>query len=78
MIAPVQHIDTVVLGAGPAGIAASIAAARKGLQVILIEQNAYPGGKATAAEVGTVCGLYRNATTEVSEFLVKGFAKEFA
>jgi hypothetical protein len=74
----VLHTDTVVLGAGSAGIAAAVAAARKGLQVILIERNAYPGGKATAAEVGTVCGLYRNSKNESSEFFVKGFAREFA
>ena len=36
------------------------------------------GGKATAAEVGTVCGLYKfNKKTE-PEYIVKGFAKEFA
>lgn len=74
----IQHTDVVVLGAGSAGIAAAIAVARKGLQVTLIERNAYPGGKATAAEVGTVCGLYRNSKNEPSEFIVKGFAREFA
>lgn len=74
----IQHTDVVVLGAGSAGIAAAVAIARKGLQVTLIERNAYPGGKATAAEVGTVCGLYRNSKNEPSEFIVKGFAREFA
>jgi hypothetical protein len=74
----IQHTDVVVLGAGSAGVAAAVAAARKGLQVILIERNAYPGGKATAAEVGTVCGLYRSSKKEGSEFIVRGFAKEFA
>lgn len=72
------HTDVVVLGGGSAGIAAAVAAARKGLQVVLIERNAYPGGKATAAEVGTVCGLYRFNKKENAEFLVKGFAREFA
>ena len=74
----IQHTDVVVLGGGAAGIAAAVAAARKGLQVILIERNAYLGGKATAAEVGTVCGLYKFNRTENSEFIVRGFAKEFA
>lgn len=74
----VLHTDAVVLGAGSAGIAAAVAIARKGLQVILIERNAYPGGKATAAEVGTVCGLYLNSKSESSQFIVKGFAREFA
>ncbi len=73
-----QHTDVVVLGGGSAGVAAAVGAARKGLQVTLIERNAYLGGKATAAEVGTVCGLYKFNKKEVPEFIVKGFAKEFA
>jgi hypothetical protein len=74
----ILHTDIVVVGGGSAGIAAAVAAARKGSQVILIERNAYPGGKATAAEVGTICGLYKFNKKEESEFIVKGFAKEFA
>jgi len=74
----VQHTDVVVLGGGSAGVAAAVAAARKGLRVTLIERNAYLGGKATAAEVGTVCGLYHFSKNEKASFIVKGFAKEFA
>ena len=74
----VQHTDVVVLGGGSAGVAAAVAAARNGLRVILIERNAYLGGKATAAEVGTVCGLYHFSKNEKASFIVKGFAKEFA
>ena len=74
----VQHTDVVVVGGGAAGVAAAIAAARKGLQVMLIERNNYLGGKATAAEVGTVCGLYHFSKNETSTYIVKGFAKEFA
>ncbi len=73
-----QYTDVLVLGGGAAGIAAAIAAARRGSKVILIERNAFLGGKATAAEVGTVCGLYTFSKTEKTEYLVKGFAKEFA
>jgi hypothetical protein len=74
----VLHTDVVVLGGGSAGVAAAVAAARKGLRVMLIERNAYLGGKATAAEVGTICGLYHFSKNERSEYIVKGFAKEFA
>jgi len=74
----IHHTDVVVLGGGSAGVAAAVAAARKGLQVVLIERNAYLGGKATAAEVGTVCGLYHFSKNEQSEYIVNGFAKEFA
>ena len=55
----ILHTDVVVLGGGSAGVAAAVAAARRGLQVMLVERNAFLGGKATAAEVGTVCGLYK-------------------
>jgi hypothetical protein len=75
---PVKHTDVVVLGGGPAGVAAAVAAARKGLKVVIIERNAYLGGKATAAEVGTVCGLYHFSKKEESTYIVNGFAKEFA
>ena len=74
----IKNTDVVVLGGGAAGIAAAVAAARKGSKTVLIERNAYLGGKATAAEVGTVCGLYKFSKTENSEYIVKGFAKEFA
>jgi ribulose 1,5-bisphosphate synthetase/thiazole synthase len=74
----IHHTDVVVLGGGSAGVAAAVAAARKGQQVVLIERNAYLGGKATAAEVGTVCGLYRFSKNEKSAYIVNGFAKEFA
>ncbi len=74
----VLETDIVVLGGGTAGVAAAVAAAGKGLRVILIERNAYLGGKATASEVGTVCGLYHFSKNEKSEYIVKGFAKAFA
>ena len=74
----VQHIDIVVLGGGAAGIAAAVAASRNGSKVILIERNTFLGGKATAAEVGTVCGLYHYSTKEEPVYLVRGFAREFS
>lgn len=37
--------DLVVLGAGPAGLAASLAAARGGARVLLLDSNAAPGGQ---------------------------------
>ncbi len=72
-----KHIDVLVLGGGAAGVAAAVAAAAQGLQVSLIEKNNYLGGKATAAEVGTICGLYNFSKLPKPEFIVKGFAKKF-
>ena len=70
--------DVVILGGGAAGIAAAVAAAKKGGKVALIERNSFLGGKATAAEVGTVCGLYKFSKIDKHEYIVKGFVKNFA
>lgn len=43
--------DVLVLGGGPAGIAAALAAAREGAQVTLIEGQACLGGMATSGQV---------------------------
>ena len=48
------HADVCVCGGGPAGIAAAIAAARCGADTIVLEQNGYPGGLATAGLVGPI------------------------
>ncbi len=74
----IKHTDILVVGGGAAGIAAAVAAARQGASVLLVERNEYLGGKATAAEVGTVCGLYAFSKAPVTHYIVKGFAKEFA
>ncbi|MDF3001035.1 MAG: FAD-dependent pyridine nucleotide-disulfide oxidoreductase [Bacillota bacterium] len=37
--------DLIVIGAGPAGLSAAIEAARSGLQVIVFDENAKPGGQ---------------------------------
>ena len=42
----------VVIGAGIAGIAASIRMAKKGYQVAVYEANDYPGGKLSAFTLG--------------------------
>ncbi|MBC7887755.1 MAG: FAD-dependent oxidoreductase [Ferruginibacter sp.] len=74
---PTIHTDVVIVGGGAAGVAAAVAASNKGLKVVLIEQHSFLGGKATAAEVGTVCGLYKFSKQAQAEYIVKGFAKDF-
>ena len=37
--------EVLIIGAGPAGLAASIEAAEKGAQVLLVDENAVPGGQ---------------------------------
>lgn len=39
--------DIVVLGGGPGGLPAAIAAAREGARVLLVEKNGYLGGNLT-------------------------------
>ncbi len=45
--------DVVVAGSGPAGIAACLAAARKGLNVVLVERFPFLGGMSTQIPVAT-------------------------
>lgn len=73
----VIHTDVFIAGAGPAGIAAACAAAEMGLRVHLAEKNAYPGGRATASAVGTICGLYLRSMQK-AEFVMDGFPRKFA
>ena len=48
----VENSDVLVCGAGPAGIAASIASSRAGAKTVLLERFGYVGGSATAGLVG--------------------------
>ena len=69
--------DIAIIGAGAAGIASAVAAAESGLNVILVEKNGFTGGIASAAMVGTLCGLYYRSTDQ-PRFAVQGFARKFA
>ena len=40
-----KRYDLVVIGAGPAGLSAAIEAASKGLDTIVFDENARPGGQ---------------------------------
>ncbi|SDD08230.1 FAD dependent oxidoreductase [Paenibacillus sp. UNCCL117] len=62
--------DIVVVGGGPAGVAAAIAAARCGRKVILLEHSGQLGGMGTLGNVsvfmgvGNVTGIYRELIAE--------------
>ncbi|MCX7086614.1 MAG: FAD-dependent oxidoreductase [Methylococcales bacterium] len=72
-----MYCDVAVVGAGAAGIAAAVAAAKAGANVVIVERNGFMGGLATSALVGTVCGLFYRNPARV-RYAVQGFAREFS
>lgn len=71
--------DVLVVGGGAAGLAAATAAGRAGARVVLLERYGFLGGLATAAQVGTICGLYlRDGSGPVPVPANEGFPMEFA
>jgi len=67
--------EVVVLGGGPAGIAAAVAAARAGRRTLLIERYGFLGGMGTAAGVTNFCGLHANVHGGMHR-VVQGVASE--
>jgi hypothetical protein len=65
--------DVVVLGGGPAGMAAAVAAARSGRSTLLVERYGFLGGMGTAAGVTNFCGLHANVHGEIRQ-VVHGVA----
>lgn len=56
---PSLKCDVVVVGAGPGGVPAAIAAAREGAKVILLEEDCMPGGAPVDMYVPFICGSPR-------------------
>ena len=67
--------DVVVLGGGPAGIAAAWAAATLGASTLLVERYGFLGGMGTAAGVTNFCGLHANVHGTIRR-VVRGVADE--
>jgi FAD dependent oxidoreductase len=67
--------EVAVLGGGPAGIAAAVAAARAGRRTLLVERYGFLGGMGTAAGVTNFCGLHANVFGEMHR-VVRGVASE--
>src|SRR5438552_3401130 len=76
---PTLAADVLVVGAGAAGVAAAVTAARQGLDVIVLERYGFCGGGAVAGLSGTVCGLYEASEDPAAKpkQVVFGFADEF-
>ena len=74
------HYDVIVVGGGPAGIAASTTAAELGHKTLLIERLGYCGGAAVSGMSGTVCGLYMTVEEPrmaQPQQVIFGFAERF-
>ena len=70
-----SEAEVVVLGGGPAGIAAAWAAARQGRSTLLVERYGFLGGMGTAAGVTNFCGLHANVHGDMRR-VVRGVADE--
>lgn len=65
--------EVVVVGGGPAGLCAALAAARTGAKVILVEKNAFCGGMATAGMVAPFMTCYDSGGDKM---LIRGIFEE--
>ena len=70
---PVDTADVLVIGGGPAGLCAAIAAARAGAKTTLIEQNGFCGGMAAAGLVAPFMTCYDSGG---STMLIRGLFAE--
>jgi hypothetical protein len=69
----VKRYDVIVVGAGPGGTGAAIAAARGGAETLLVERNGFAGGMATAGLVNPFLGnYYRNPETGKTGSIISG------
>ena len=67
--------EILIIGGGPAGIAAATAAARCGARTMLLEKYGFLGGMGTAAMVTNFCGLHASINGSVQQ-IVRGVADD--
>lgn len=70
-----DEVEVLVLGGGPAGLAAACAAARGGTRTLLVERYGFLGGMGTAAGVTNFCGLHANVCGTLRQ-VVQGVGAE--
>lgn len=68
----IHETDVLVIGSGPGGLAAAIAAARAGVEVTLVEHHGFFGGNITAVGVEGLAWYRHDATVEAG-----GLVREF-
>lgn len=52
----IENVDVLVVGGGPGGVPAAVAAARRGLNVLIVERYGFFGGLATSGLMGPLFG----------------------
>lgn len=75
-----DEMDVLVVGGGPAGVAAAVTAGEAGLRTLLIERYGFCGGSAVAGMSATICGLYLTKEKDrisEPEQIVFGFTDRF-
>ncbi|MFP4027664.1 MAG: FAD-dependent oxidoreductase [Candidatus Brocadiia bacterium] len=73
-----KTFDVIVAGAGPAGIATALSAARDGMKTLLIERENTIGGIVMAGYHAALCGLYASDPTDPADTLNPGIPRETA
>lgn len=63
-----ESYDAIVIGGGMSGVAASIAAAREGLNVLLVENYGFLGGMATAALVNPFMPYWKQIDQNTKDY----------
>ncbi|WP_096696394.1 FAD-dependent oxidoreductase [Polaromonas sp. AER18D-145] len=63
------EFDVVVIGGGPAGLAASVSAAKHGARTLLVERYGFLGGMGTAGGVTNFAGLYGRKNGEMQQLV---------
>ncbi|TDU81560.1 FAD dependent oxidoreductase [Prosthecobacter fusiformis] len=71
-----MRADVIVAGGGSAGLAAALAAARKGARTVLLERQTKLGGMGTNALVHTFCGLFHPDASQPWAWLNPGIPTE--
>ena len=71
----IYKYDVAVAGAGPAGLAAALAASRNGAQTVLIEKNGFCGGECASANVPAYCAFFDRQ--DEPKHVAGGIALEF-
>ena len=66
-----EQVQVLVVGGGPAGVGAAVAAARMGMKTMLLEKRGFLGGNVTACYVET-CNYFMKGTS----FKPQGIAQE--